>query len=70
MRRLKSSNSKGRAIELHVLARRMMRRVIGGDHVDAAIRQPCDQRVAILARSQRRIHLVAASRSGRLRPSA
>ena len=36
-----------------------MRRVVGGDRVDASVREAGDQRVAILARGKRRIHLVA-----------
>ena len=57
-RRFEAGDAEGRAVEFNVLARGMMRSVVGGDRVDAAVGEACDQRVAVVARGQRRIHFV------------
>ena len=56
--RFETGDSKGSAVEFDVLARRVMRRVVGGDGVHAAVGQAFDERGAIFARSERRIHFV------------
>ncbi len=57
-RRLESGDAERRAIEFHVFARGMMWRVVGGDCVDAAVGKALHQRIAVFARSERRIHFV------------
>src|SRR5271170_6533904 len=56
--RLESEDAEGRTVEFDVLARGMMRGVIGGDGVHAAVGEPGDQGVAIGARSKWWIHFV------------
>ena len=56
-RRLESGDAKGRAIEFDFLARRFVRRMVGGDGVHGAVGEPFDQRRAIFGGGQRRIHL-------------
>ena len=48
-RGFKAGDAEGRAIEFHVFAGGMMRRVVGGDGVHAAVGDAGDQRVAIFA---------------------
>src|SRR5271165_1312076 len=57
-RRLESRDAKRRAIEFDILARRMMRRMIRGDRINAAVGQALDQRVPVFAGSKGRIHFV------------
>ena len=47
-RRLESGDAERRAIELDVLAGRLVRRVVGGDGVDGSVGEAFDQRRAIL----------------------
>src|SRR5580693_8781723 len=57
-RGFKADDAEGRAIEFNVLARGMMRRVVGSDGVHVAIGDAHNQRLAVVARSKRRIHFV------------
>jgi len=45
--------------EAPVLLERGVRRMVGRDHVDRSVEQPLDQRVLILFRADRRVHLEA-----------
>ena len=54
---LQPDDAERRAIELDVLLVAVMRRVVGGDGVDAAIHQAADHLVAIGGLAQRRVHL-------------
>jgi len=56
-RGFKSRHAKRRAIEFHFLRRRLVRSVVRSNRVHCAVRQSLQQRLAILARAQRRIHL-------------
>jgi len=55
--RFETKNPEGRAIELHIFYRRLVRRVVGGDGIHGAVGESCEQRFAVLPRCQRRIHL-------------
>ncbi len=58
-RRFESQNPERSAVKLHILECRLVRRMVGGDHVHRAVSKSCDQRLPIFARSQRRIHFEA-----------
>ena len=58
-RRFEARNSKRSAIEFHIFAGRMMRSVIGGNRINGAVGETFEQRFAIFARAERRIHFVA-----------
>ena len=57
-RGFEADDAEGRAIEFHIFAGGMMRGVVGGDGVHGAIGESGNQRGAVCARSERRIHLV------------
>ena len=57
-RGFESDDAEGRAIEFHVFAGGMMRGVVGGDGVHGAVGEAGDERGAIGARGERRIHFV------------
>ena len=56
-RRLEADDAERRAIELDVLLVGVMRRVIGGDDVDAAVGDALQHGVAVAGLAQRRVHL-------------
>ena len=56
-RRLEPDDAEGRAVELEHLLVRVVRRVVGGDHVDAAVGDAREHRVAVRGFAQRRVHL-------------
>ncbi len=58
-RRFKTCHAKRCAVKFHVFERGLVRRVVGGDGVNGAVREAGDERVAVFSRSERRIHLVA-----------
>ena len=55
--RLEPDDAERRAVELHHLLVGVVRRVIGRDHVDGAVGNPLEHRVAICRVAQRRVHL-------------
>ena len=56
-RRLEAGDAERRVIELDLLLVVVMRRVIGGDDVDAAVGEPLQHGVAVGRLAQRRVHL-------------
>ena len=56
-RRLEADDAERRPVELHRLLVGVMRRVVGGDGVDAAVGEPLQHRVAVGRGAQRRVHL-------------
>ena len=52
-RRLEADDAERRPVELHGLLIGVVRRVVGGDGVDAAVREPFQHRVAVRLRAQR-----------------
>ena len=55
--RFEARDSEGRVIELDVLLIVMVRRMIGRDDIDAAVRDALQHCVAVSCLTQRRIHL-------------
>ena len=55
--RLEAEHAVQRRVELELLLLRRVRRVVGGDGVDGAVGEPLAQRLHVLGRAQRRIHL-------------
>src|SRR5713101_864601 len=58
-RGLEAGNAERRAVELDVFQRGFMGRVIGGNGLDRAVGKTGDERFAVFARGERRIHFVA-----------
>ena len=56
-RRLEAGDTERRLLERRVLLVPCVRRVIGGDAGDRAVAEPLEQRLAIVLRAERRVHL-------------
>ena len=56
-RGLEPHDPERRPIELEGLLIRMMRRVVGGDHVNRPVNEPLDHRIAVGDLAKRRVHL-------------
>ena len=58
--RLKAHDAHGAFLQAAALFLRTVGRMVGGDHVDGAVRQPCQQRLPVGLIPQRGVHLKAA----------